>query len=326
MLSTLIVCYLFLGGMGAGACLVSAFLGLLSPSERISKLERNKRGNVGRAFCASSPYRRLIAPGFVGALVVLVVALTCLAADLGRADRIVLLLTHPVASYIAVGTYALIACVVLTALLACTWGGFGRWNLTAVRCLEVVAVLVAAVVMVYTGLMLQSLQSVPLWATPWLPILFALSSLSCGMALLLGVAQINGVATLFAGAFRRVAAADAIVIALEAIAVVAFVFTVGAAGASGETGEALLNPTTTATLEALRGLLSGANPLLFWGGFVGVGLVVPFAFEVLLARARQPMPMLVLAAAACVLVGGFALRFCIIEAGLRPVLMLPVVG
>lgn len=36
MLGPLIVCYLFLGGTGAGACLVLAVLGLLAPRELVA--------------------------------------------------------------------------------------------------------------------------------------------------------------------------------------------------------------------------------------------------------------------------------------------------
>ena len=36
MLGPLIVCYLFLGGTGAGACLVLAVLGMLAPRELVA--------------------------------------------------------------------------------------------------------------------------------------------------------------------------------------------------------------------------------------------------------------------------------------------------
>ena len=38
MLGPLIVCYLFLGGTGAGACLVLAVLGMLAPRELVAVL------------------------------------------------------------------------------------------------------------------------------------------------------------------------------------------------------------------------------------------------------------------------------------------------
>ena len=140
---------------------------------------------------------------------------------------------HPTASYLAVGSWALAACLALAAALGLAWLGVGVWNVALVRVVHVVAGLASLVVMVYTGLLLQSLGAVPLWATPWLPALFAASSLSCGAAVIVG-------------------------------------------------------------LDA--------------------------ALDVVLALRRRPLPGVVLFASACVLVGGFVMRFCVVAAGAHPVL------
>lgn len=325
MLSLLVVCYLFLGGLGAGICCVATVLGLMVPSDAISRTVFRRQGARYRAFCAPEVYRRLFFPAFMAALVILLIAVTCLAADLGRADRVFLLLLHPTASYIALGTYALMACIVLGLLCAWAWGGGAGWRLGLLRVLQVVTLIVALVVMVYTGLMLQSLQAVPLWATPWLPVLFVLSSLSCGAACLLGMAQVNGMALQFAGVMRRLVVADAVVIVLEVLAVAALVASVGVSGAGGAGGE-MLNPTAAAAVDAVRNLLWGQQAYLFWAVFILAGLAVPLLLDIVLARASRSLPMVALAASGCVLAGGFVLRFCIVEAGLHPALMMPVIG
>ena len=204
MLGPMIVCYLFLGGTGAGACLVLAVLGLLAPRERVAVAIDGARGSVSRrssprvVLRVPEPYRKLLAPGYAAALVTLALGMVFLLADVGRADRVLLLLANPTLSFVAVGAWSLAACAVLAALAALAWGGFARRaSLRAVRVLAVALAVAALVVMAYTGLLLQSLSAVPLWASPWLPVLFVLSSLSCGAALVLAVAQFTGAARTF---------------------------------------------------------------------------------------------------------------------------------
>lgn len=318
MLGDLIVCYLFLGGAGAGACLVLAILGLLAPRECIAAGFAFRSGTAP-VLRPPDAYRRLLAPGYAAALAALIVGMTCLLVDLGRADRLLLLATSPTASLIAVGAWALALCVLLAAALGCAWAGLGRWRLALVRVLEVAAAAVALAVMAYTGFLLQGLAAVPLWATPWLPVLFVLSSASCGLAIVLAAAQFTGAAEPFARVLRRLAAADAVIIAAE-IAVVA-AFLLGAlAGAGTEAGA----PTGTALAarESAQALMVGEGAALFWGGFAVAGLAVPLVLDLAFLCVLRPRPLPVLGAAACVLTGGFILRFCIVEAGLHPVLSL----
>ena len=212
------------------------------------------------------------------------------------------------------GGGALAACLALAAALGFAWLGIGTWNVALVRILQVTTALVAAVVMVYTGLLLQSLGAVPLWSTPWLPALFAASSLSCGIACALALAQLTGVASAFDAVLGRLAAVDAAVIVIEAIVVAVFVYAASLAGAP------LSNGTELAAAQSVRELVAGANAQLFWGGFVALGLAVPLVLDGVLAKRRRPLPGVALFTAACVLAGGFVMRFCVVAAGAHPVL------
>ncbi len=93
MLGPLIVCYLFLGGTGAGACLVLAALGLLAPGELVAVRGAGGDGAGRRPAGAHAvlrppaAYRRLLAPGYRAAPVALALGMVCLLADVGRADR-----------------------------------------------------------------------------------------------------------------------------------------------------------------------------------------------------------------------------------------------
>ncbi|GKG91380.1 NrfD/PsrC family molybdoenzyme membrane anchor subunit [Gordonibacter urolithinfaciens] len=323
MLGPLIVCYLFLGGTGAGACLVLAVLGMLAPRELVAVQGVGGCG-AGRGPAGAhavlrppAPYRRLLAPGYAAALVALALGMVCLLADVGRADRLLLLLTSPALSHVAVGAWSLVVCAALAVLAGLAWAGLARrWRFAAVRVLQAALALAALVVMLYTGLLLQSLNAVPLWATPWLPALFVLSSLSCGMALVLAAAQLTGAAFAFVTVLGRLAAVDAAVVVLEALVLAAFVGT----ALAGIGGDFLVDRTAEALAASAEALVAGEAAWLFWGGFVLAGLAVPFALDVALARLRRPRPALALVAAACVLAGGLAMRFCVVEAGMHPLL------
>ena len=308
MLGTLAVGYLFLGGAGAGAIVVASGLDLA--------LVRAPFGTDARVSVDEAPpCERVAAFALLAGFAALALGVLCLLFDLGRIDRVLDLFLRPSPTYLTVGSFA------LAVLAAC--GAF----LTLVRlaylpsvpraaavAVEAVAVAVGLVVMVYTGLLLQSLGAVPLWATPWLPALFAASSLSCGIACALALAQITGAASAFGAVLGRLAAVDAAVIVVEAAIVAVFVY------AASQAGAPLSNGTELAAAQSVRELVAGRNAQLFWGCFVVLGLAVPFALDVVLALRRRPLPGVVLFASACVLVGGFVMRFCVVAAGAHPVL------
>lgn len=114
MFSELVVCYLFLGGAGAGACLVLSVMGILVPRDRFSK------GPV-RSIFVSWEYRKLFGFGFAFALVALVAGVLFLFVDLGRADRVLLLFTSPKVVHITIGAYALIFSILGATLQVLIW-------------------------------------------------------------------------------------------------------------------------------------------------------------------------------------------------------------
>lgn len=299
MFSELVVCYLFLGGAGAGACLVLSIMGVLVPRDLFLK-------SFERSIIASWEYRKLFGFGFAFALVAFVAGILCLFADLGRADRVLLLLSSPRAVHITIGAYALIFCVLGATLQALIWTRMMQGvNVFFLRLLCVLTAVLSLIVMAYTGLLLQSLRSVPLWHNIWLPMLFILSSLSCGMGLVMGASLLAGLGSVFGSVLRRVAFFDGLVIALEGLSAVAFLLTT-------------FSSTSETAFLSGKELALGSNAGLFWAGFVLLGLVVPLALDYQL-YSRQPIrPSLGLASVACVLTGGFVMRYCLVQAGVHP--------
>ena len=214
MFSELVVAYLFLGGTGAGALLIAAVLMLLADERAVS------RGVVVRfRDNGSAAYRRLFVPILVASLVVLVLGALCLAADVGRLDRILLLAVSSPSNYLVVGFWALLLCGTLAAAMLLVWLGVPSVSLPLFRALAVLLAAVSFVAVIYTGLLLSGMPSVPLWFGPWLPGLFAISALSCGVALVGMVAVFSGMATVFGRTMRQVVRADMVLLALEAVVV-----------------------------------------------------------------------------------------------------------
>ncbi|MDR0515350.1 MAG: polysulfide reductase NrfD [Coriobacteriaceae bacterium] len=286
LLSDLVVVYLFLGGAGSGAVLVLALGDLLSPKALL--LDSAKPG-----------YRRFFSPAFSVALLALMVSAVCLLADLGRIDRVSYLFLHPRLSYLTLGVYALVSLVLLTGVTAALWNlNIPRMPRLALHAVEAASAIVAGVVMLYTGLLLQSIAAVAFWATPFVPTLFVLSSVSSGIALVTLVQYLVGQAPLFPEPLRRLCRVEGAFLSLEALLAAVFL------------GLACIQPEARQSADYL---LFGAGSQAFWGGFVLCGLVVPCALEAVSPRipaARYcALPLAVLA-------GAFALRWCVAWAGM----------
>ena len=302
MLSDLVVAYLFFGGAGAGACFVASLLSLRSPRGAVRNVE------------FAPYYGRFYVATYSCAAACLLVGAVCLSFDLGRFDALVVLLFSPRISYIAVGSFAVLACFALSLALVLVWLRIG-WRgasdrrLRAVFATQAVALLVSFCVMAYTGLLLQSIGSVPLWNSPLVPVLFVASSASCGFALAVLSAHVANVARPFDRALSIIAKCDAALIAVELACLVALTVSALHVDAASQT-QAML-------LASAENLVLGDFAPAFWLGLIAVGLVAPLLFDVLWAKSGHS-PRFALATCACVLVGGIVLRVCLVGAGAHP--------
>ena len=168
MFSVLAVGYLFLGGAGAGAIAVASILDLVwvkAPFGHTSRI------GIGEA----TPLERTVAVGMLAGFAALALGMLFLLFDLGRIDRVASLLLRPSLSFLTVGTYALAGLAACAALLvAVRFAYLPSVPRGAVRAVEAAAAVVAVVVMLYTGLLLQNTGAVALWSSPLVPVLFLL--------------------------------------------------------------------------------------------------------------------------------------------------------
>ncbi len=157
----------FLGGTGAGAFLVSMYLG----------------SSVGAV---------------IGLLAVVFGALALLA-DLGRPERFWRAGSKLLLSWISRGVAFTTVFVVFGILyIVPVWIAALPWSReTALgQAIGLIAALGAVGVMIYTGFLLSHSPSIPFWNTTLLPLLFVSSALTCGVGVLFVIAPASGERTI----------------------------------------------------------------------------------------------------------------------------------
>ena len=170
------------------------------------------------------------------------------------------------------------------------------------KALDIVGAVLAVCVAAYTGVLLGDAGvAFPLWNMAVLPILFIVSAASTGIAATLLITRL--VAADEAAALPWLGKAGLVLPVLELALVIVLLAVAGMAGGSaGAAGAA-----------SVANLVSGPYAVAFWLGFVVIGLAVPFVLEFMSHRGSQSKA-LPMAGEACVLVGGFMLRYLVIMA------------
>ncbi len=144
---------------------------------------------------------------------------------------------------------------------------------------------------IYTGILLSAFSARPFWNTSILGPLFLVSGLSAAAALAILAAR--------EAAERHLFARIDIGLLIVELALVALLVIGLATGGRQQ-------------LQALELILSGPYAALFWGWFVGMGLVLPLLLEWQELRGRLK---LVFIAPVLVLIGGFLLRQITVDLG-----------
>jgi len=162
---------------------------------------------------------------------------------------------------------------------------------------KVLAGIAAAGVILYAGLALSDITSIPLWNSATLPLQFIIWGLLNGIALVMVVNSMTEVA------LSGMLAAGNLILIVAAVFTLLLFFWTG-----------MSQP--VARESALR-ILRGSLAFLFWAGTVFVGIILPLIITiVLLASGSAPDLMLAVIILICELTGGLSLSFCIMRAGL----------
>jgi formate-dependent nitrite reductase membrane component NrfD len=217
--------------------------------------------------------------------------------DLGRPLQFWRVLSRQKA-VMTVGSWMLTCSIVTSLIYFSFWLGSSAWrDLVGLRhTLAWINSLMGLGVCIYTGILLGSMKARPFWSTPALPVLFLVSGLSTGIAgqsLLAGVWPYAGVKGLEA-THSLLKFLDLALIFFELVIILVYVFMMRTS--FGEDVGRIADS-----------WLMGKKKFAFWGGLIGLGLLLPGVLYLMADRGiGQSL------AIAGVLFGGLILRFLIV--------------
>jgi formate-dependent nitrite reductase membrane component NrfD len=280
----LVICYVFLAGLGGGTFLFSFILNFIGDYEPVARI------------------------GVVVGPAVVFLASVLLLFDLGSPSRAYRLFTTPktlLSSWMIRGAWILTAFIILGLAYALpAFNGFQwlPWEQASGFGLGIgiVAAVLAVILPIYPGLLLGVVKSVPLWNTAALPPLFFFSGLDCGIAVLV-LTSLFMPAVVGVTGFHLMGIIDVVLIILMLVALFAYIEIVRQSGT-----------TAAASVHLLK------TPL-FVGGVVLAGLVIPLVLLVVSAALTDIQSIRVLDGIAGVLVlcGALLLRSNIVTSGVR---------
>ena len=285
----MIVIYLFTAGLSAGAMITSNLAFLYGGKD----FER-----VGRFGAYISPF-----PISLGLGVLLL--------DLGSPfNAYRLFLTLQVRSPMSYGSWAILLFTGLSVIYLYLWlpekyqiighlKSSEKWKKWLSKFMPFLSVGVAS----YTGLLLNAAVR-PLWSAPLLPVLFLVSALSTGVALVILISSLSPWQRARHKELHFLTKADAGLIILECLIIIIMVLM------------GRLNSESVSM--AFGSLLYGHYALIFWFLIVGLGLIIPFSLELMELKDKIPVKWVLsvtIGSSFLVLFGGFFVRYIITYAG-----------
>ncbi|MEG1751206.1 MAG: NrfD/PsrC family molybdoenzyme membrane anchor subunit [Raoultibacter sp.] len=179
------------------------------------------------------------------------------------------------------------------------------------KVLAIVGIVLGVFVAIYTGMLLMMAPGVPLWNTPLLPCLFAVSGIDTGVALVEVIAVLLAKKDPLAPRARVLM--ERIVMGLVALeCIVLAILLISMLGG----GDGSISAVTAAQSAQL--LTVGVLAPYFWILVVACGLVLPLGIVIFerMPHKKQTTDLMALGAAGA-LIGGCALRFLVLAAGLH---------
>ena len=296
-----VILYLFMGGMGAGAGVISAFV--------LLRGEGNNNRYGGHSFSIARIGAILSLPMVGIGTGFLILELGSF--EVGNYFRFLMLFTTINLSPMSIGSWLLLVFMAVNAYYAFTFlksdATSGDANDGARRTMAILMIPLGICVAVYTGVLLGAVPSRPFWNSPILPMLFLFSALSTGVAGIMITRALLNNESEGKEAEYRLAASDFSLIMFEMLSL--FLFVLFAFLMVGSSQDAIL------------AIFSGGLASAFWIGVVVIGLLLPALLEArfLMPRlqggafaAPRAMEMLIPAA---IIVGGFILRYVVVIAG-----------
>jgi len=251
-------------------------------------------GGLGGGLYLVSLYFNSLWGMFISWLIIAVIKGGAHLIYLGKPLRFWRIVFRPNSSWLARGIIFVLAFVAFAAVqLALTFWLPG----TATEIVfKVLAGISALAVTVYTGFVLNTVKAVPFWNSTLLPLLFVL----CGILGGFGLSVVIGLN----GGDVDITAAETgsrWLLIINALLIIVYLW---AAANRETTGK-------KSVMEQMRGNLAP----VFWIGIVVLGIIIPLAIAFSSYFVGEVSSALLVTGVACEVIGGLALRYCVLKAG-----------
>jgi polysulfide reductase chain C len=287
----IIAIYLYLAGMGAGSYIIGAIINWFIHPSRVVRIWG----------LALDPAKAALLWGPI----LVAIGAPFLILDLGIKKRFLYACLNPGTSWVARGFLILSIFIIFglvlfaKSMLPFEWlhAESDLWYIP-----EAIAIAFAFGTAIYTGILLKATKSIPLWNTYLLPLLFLVSALSTGsMAIILSTLA-TGLFSHDASALKVLMYTVQILVVIEGIILYLYLSWRYRVSDQGK--------------DSVRLLLFGKKKLIFWGGDVLLGLILPFVLVSIAAFSHGNM-LLIFSSGLSLLCGGFLLRLGVLHAGFK---------
>jgi formate-dependent nitrite reductase membrane component NrfD len=250
-------------------------------------------GVSGGLYLASLAFDSMLGM-FIAWLIALVMGMVDMA-HLSKPLRFWRMLLKPKTSWIARGFLFItlfIGCAAIQLALS-----FWLPGTAAGTVFKVLAGILAFGVAIYSGFVVGYVGAIKLWNSAIVPILFVIAGLTGGLAVLL-------LTSLGEDAARGMAMANIMLVVLVIYAVFMAIYLW------------ITTYESSAARDSVMRMLRGSIAPVFWIGVVLLGIVIPIAVLSPVSLAQEASAVAFIAAAVCAILGGLALRYVILKAGM----------
>lgn len=251
-------------------------------------------GGLGGGLYLVSLYFNSLWGMFISWLVIAVLKGGAHFAYLGKPWRFWRMIFRPQTSWLSRG---LIFVILFTGFAAIQivlsfWLPGSVWELV----FKVLAGIMAFAIATYTGIILMTVKGVPFWNSPLLPVLFVLCGILGGLGLSIVIAlnasQVDITAAETGSRWLLI---------INALLVAIYLWTAANRETTGK----------QSVLEQIRGSMAP----VFWIGVVALGIIIPLIIVFSSYFIGEASALLLVTGVLCEIVGGLALRYCILKGG-----------
>jgi formate-dependent nitrite reductase membrane component NrfD len=213
---------------------------------------------------------------------------------LGKPLRFWRIIAHPQTSWLARGFLFVMGFVGFGAIqLMLSYWAPGS---VAAIVFKVLTGIMAFSVAIYTGFVLKTVKGVPFWNSALLPLLFILCGVLGGFGLAVVIA-LNGGGI----ALGQAEMGSRWLLAANILLIIVYLWR---ASVRAEVGK-------QSVLEQIH----GHSAPIFWAGVVALGIVIPLGITITSLVATEVSSALLIGGVVCEIIGGLALRYCVLKAG-----------